>query len=66
MNFYQSSSKVLMEFMHSRNCKRNEIKKSEKRIRETLGMPDDEKIIFFSSLKKIGIDALLSELEKEL
>ncbi|MCM1990470.1 ribosome biogenesis GTP-binding protein YihA/YsxC [Oceanirhabdus seepicola] len=46
--------------------KRNEIKKSEKRIRETLGMPDDEKLIFFSSLKKVGIDALLNELEKEL
>ncbi|WBW98917.1 ribosome biogenesis GTP-binding protein YihA/YsxC [Oceanirhabdus sp. W0125-5] len=46
--------------------KRNEIKKSEKRIRETLGMPDDEKIIFFSSLKKVGIEALLNELEKDL
>ena len=46
--------------------KRNEIKKSEKRIRETLGMPDDEKLIFFSSLKKVGIEALLNELEKEL
>jgi len=59
-------SNVLVIATKEDKLKRNEIKKSEKLIRETLGMPNDEKLIFFSSLKKIGIEALLDELEKEL
>lgn len=46
--------------------KKNDIKKSEKRIRETLGLDPEEKIVFFSSLKKIGIDSLMNEIGKDL
>ncbi len=58
--------KVIVIATKEDKLKRNEIKKSEKLIRETLGMPDDEKIILFSSLKKVGIDTLLDEIEKDL
>jgi len=59
-------SKVIVIATKEDKLKRNEVKKSVKLIRETLGMPDDEKLILFSSLKKVGIDTLLDELEKDL
>lgn len=46
--------------------KKNDYKKAEARIRKVLEMDPEQKIIFFSSLKKIGIDELLDEVEKEL
>ncbi|MGG7165506.1 ribosome biogenesis GTP-binding protein YihA/YsxC [Clostridium ihumii] len=42
----------------------NEAAKSKKIIRETLKMPKDEALLFFSSLKKDGKEALLEELSK--
>lgn len=42
----------------------NEAAKSKKIIRETLKMPKNEALLFFSSLKKDGKEALLEELSK--
>ncbi|MGL4730510.1 MAG: ribosome biogenesis GTP-binding protein YihA/YsxC [Clostridium sp.] len=44
----------------------NEAAKSKKLIRETLNMDKEEPLIFFSSLKKDGKEALLEELEKNI
>lgn len=46
--------------------KRNDIKKSEVRIRKVLGVPKEDKIIYFSSLSKVGIQELLDEIEKDI
>lgn len=43
---------------------RNEKAKSEKVIRQTLNMPQDERLIYFSSLSKDGRQEILSEIEK--
>lgn len=43
---------------------RNERQKSGSRIRKTLGMEPDDKLIFVSSLKKTGGDELSDELER--
>lgn len=43
---------------------KNERVKSEKVIRQTLNMPQDEKLIYFSSLSKEGREEILSEIEK--
>ncbi|MFR5264330.1 ribosome biogenesis GTP-binding protein YihA/YsxC [Clostridium sp.] len=44
----------------------NEVAKSEKLIRATLGMPKEEKLLFFSSLNKNGKDQLIDELFGDL
>lgn len=44
----------------------NEVAKAEKLIRETLGMPKEEKLLFFSSLNKKGKDELIDELFGDL
>lgn len=44
----------------------NEVAKSEKQIRETLGMPKEEKLLFFSSLNKKGKDEMIDELFGDL
>lgn len=44
--------------------KRNEIRKNEKLIRETLGMSPDEKIIMYSSLTKENREVVLEEIFK--
>lgn len=46
--------------------KKSEVSKSEKLIRETLGISKDEKIMFFSSLNKEGKEELIAELLGEL
>lgn len=43
---------------------KNEQTKSQKIIRETLNMPNDEKLIYFSSLSKDGREEILLEIEK--
>lgn len=45
---------------------KNEVIKNEKLIRETLGLPMDEKIYFFSSLNKEGREELLEVLFDDL
>lgn len=46
--------------------KKSEMAKSIKTIRETLGMSQDEKIIFYSTLKKIGKEQVLDDIELSL
>lgn len=43
---------------------KNEIPKNLKIIRETLGLESTEKIIKFSSLKKVGVEELLAEFDE--
>lgn len=45
--------------------KKAEVKPSEKTIRTTLGLRPADKIIFFSSLKKVGIDELMNAVADE-
>lgn len=45
---------------------RSELQRSAKVIRETLNMGKDEKIMFFSSLKKEGKEELLEEMFKDI
>lgn len=45
--------------------KKSEVKPSEKTIRTTLGLRPADKVIFFSSLKKVGIDELMNAVAGE-
>lgn len=45
---------------------KNELKKSQQIIRETLDLRNDEKVLFFSSLNKSGREALLDEIESTI
>ncbi|SHK15898.1 GTP-binding protein [Hathewaya proteolytica DSM 3090] len=45
---------------------KNEIFKNLKVIRETLNLTEEEKIIKFSSLKKVGVEELLSDIEESI
>lgn len=45
---------------------KNELIKSKSYIRETLNMPENEKLIYFSSLSKMGKEEILSEIEEIL
>lgn len=47
----------------SDKVKNSEMSKSRKTIREGLGMTDDEKLLYFSSLKKTGKEDVLNALE---
>lgn len=46
--------------------KKSEYKKSEKIIKETLGIHPEDEFILFSSLKKIGVDKFLSLFDKTI
>ncbi|GAA0180639.1 ribosome biogenesis GTP-binding protein YihA/YsxC [Clostridium sediminicola] len=46
--------------------KKSEYKKNEKIIKEVLGIQPEDEFMFFSSLKKIGIDNLLSLFDKNI
>jgi GTP-binding protein len=46
--------------------KRSEYKKSEKQIKETLMINSEDKFLFFSSLKKTGVEEFLSMLDEAI
>lgn len=53
---------VVVVATKSDKLKNSEFKKSEKLIRETLGLSKDEKLYFYSSLKKNGTEELINHL----
>ncbi|WP_125152841.1 ribosome biogenesis GTP-binding protein YihA/YsxC [Clostridium rectalis] len=58
--------KSLIVATKSDKLKQSEIAKSEKRIRETLNMNNNEELIFYSTLKKKGKEAVLNNIENTL
>ncbi len=53
---------VVVVATKSDKLKNSEFKKNEKIIRETLKLTDDDKLYFFSSLNKRGIENLIDNL----
>ena len=57
---------VVVVATKSDKLKNSEFKKNEKVIRETLNLTDDDKLYFFSSLNKKGIETLVDNLFLEI
>lgn len=56
---------VLIVCTKSDKISKNEMVNNEKIIRQTLGLKEDEDLIFFSSTKKLGREQLLTKIIKE-